>query len=121
MTPELGVSVLRDLDQPNLTLLPAGTEQAQAGDLLGFDPVAQTLASLDRTFDWVIFDSPPVEAAADACLLAHRQARVLFVVAGRRISRVAARAAVDRLSGSGADFLGAVLTRMTGQPIDYHY
>ena len=121
ISPRLGDSVLRDLDQANLTLLPAGTEPEQAGDLLGFDPVAQTLASLDRTFDWVIFDAPPVEAAADACLLAHRQARVLFVVAGRRISRVAARAAVDRLSSAGADFIGAVLTRMTGQPIDYQY
>jgi polysaccharide biosynthesis transport protein len=118
-SPELGTSVLRETQQPNLTLMAAGSEPAQTADLLGFDPITQLLAALDRTFDWVIVDSPPVDAATDACLLAHRVSRVLFVVAGRRVSRTAARTAVDRLSASGADFVGAVLTRMHAQPQDY--
>lgn len=114
-----GDTVLRETRLANLTLLPAGTEPTQTADLLGFDPITQMLSTLDRQFDWVIVDSPPVDAATDACLLAHRVARVLFVVAGRKVSRRAARTAIDRLSAAGADFVGAVLTRMHQQPQDY--
>jgi capsular exopolysaccharide synthesis family protein len=97
----------------NLWVLTAGADLPRnPGDLLGSDVFRRMLTHLPESFDRVVFDSPPVMAFADASVVAHQQAGVVFVVSADRTGRRAAQAAVDRLEAVGARFVGSVINRV---------
>ena len=79
----------------NLCVLPAGMIPPNPAELLGSKRCAEYLATLGEHFDWVILDSPPVLAVADASVLANGASGVIFVVGADQTSRHTAKAAVD--------------------------
>jgi capsular exopolysaccharide synthesis family protein len=54
----------------NLRLLPAGDCEGVLFDIVGTVEMAELLADLGRSFDWVIVDGPPMLGLADARVLA---------------------------------------------------
>jgi len=72
-------------------------------------------------FDWVIIDSPPVLAVADASVIANGASGVLFVVGADQTSRQTARAAIDQLHAVHAHIIGAVLNRVDIEGNPYYY
>lgn len=73
---------------------PNGPELLGAGDITGFRPdslgsprMASLLASAERAYDFVIVDTPPLNAVADAVLLQELLDGVLFVVRARATAR----------------------------------
>ena len=80
-------------------------------ELLGSKRCAEYFATLSEHFDWVVIDSPPVLAVADASVLANSATGVVFVVGADQTSRQTAKAAVDQLHSVGAHIVGAVLNR----------
>ena len=117
----IAATAVRESGVPGLEILTAGTEPLNPADLLGFDPIARINEMLGRDFDWIVIDSPPVGDVTDACLFAGGATRVLFVVAGDRVTRTDARAAVDRLAAADASFAGAVLSRVSPRRHGYSY
>ena len=117
----IAATAVKDSDVPGLKILAAGTEPLNPADLLGFDPIARINEMLGRDFDWIVIDSPPVGDVTDACLFAGGATRVLFVVAGDRVTRADARAAVDRLAAADASFAGAVMSRVSPRRHGYSY
>ena len=117
----IAATAVRDSSVPGLKILTAGTEPLNPADILGFDPIARISDMLGRDFDWIVIDSPPVGDVTDACLFAGGATRVLFVVAGDRVTRADARAAVDRLVAADASFAGAVLSRVSPRRHGYSY
>lgn len=101
--------MLRETSVQGLTLLPAGAPVSSVAERLGFEPSVRLLETFGNRFRWIIVDSPPVSDATDACLFAHRGARVLFVVGAGRVRRPQAWAAVTQFATAGADFIGSVL------------
>jgi capsular exopolysaccharide synthesis family protein len=71
----------------NLWILPAGKLPPNPAELLGSKRFSEFLKSLKDHFDWVLIDSPPVMAVADACVIAHRTTGVIFVVSADTTSR----------------------------------
>ena len=63
-------------------------------------------------FDWIIVDTPPVMAVADATLVAHLATGVVFVVGAEMTSRHAARRALDQLQHVHPKFVGGVLNKV---------
>ena len=107
---------------PGVWLLPAGQIPPNPAELLGSDRLRHYLDQLRAHFDWVVMDSPPVMAVADASVLAHRsQAGVVFVVGADMTNRNAALKAVEQLEKSGAYFVGAVLNKADLQRNAYYY
>jgi capsular exopolysaccharide synthesis family protein len=94
---------------PGLMVLPSGRIPPNPAELLGSKRFAQFLGILECHFDWVIIDTPPVMTVADASIVAHTAKGVMFVVNADSTSRRAAQAALDRLDGVDARFIGAVL------------
>ena len=82
---------------PGLWLLPAGHIPPNPAELLGSQRFKEYLATLDEQFDWVVIDSPPVLAVADASVVANMASGVVFVVGADQTTRHAARAAVEQL------------------------
>lgn len=105
----------------NLCILPAGMIPPNPAELLGSKRCAEYFSTLSEHFDWVIIDSPPVLAVADASVLANSATGVVFVVGADQTSRYTAKAAVEQLHAVGAHIIGAVLNRADVERNPYYY
>ncbi len=105
----------------NLCVLPAGMIPPNPAELLGSKRCEEFFATLGQSFDWVILDSPPVLAVADASILANTATGVVFVVGADQTSRQAARAALEQLEAVQAHVIGAVLNRVDLEKNPYYY
>jgi succinoglycan biosynthesis transport protein ExoP len=105
----------------NLFLLGAGPIPPNPSDLLSSGRLSWILMELEKHFDIIIVDAPPVMGLADTRLLAATIVHVLFVVESGRTRRTAALETIDVLRGVGAQVIGAVLTKATGDLGGYAY
>jgi succinoglycan biosynthesis transport protein ExoP len=112
---------LRKAGPSGLWLLPAGRIPPNAVELLGSQRFHEFLRSLAADFEWVVIDSPPVMAVADAAVVAHSATDVLFVVGAEMTARQAAQRAIERLQQARARMLGAVLNRVDLDRHAYFY
>jgi succinoglycan biosynthesis transport protein ExoP len=112
---------IRKTEVQNLCVLPAGMIPPNPAELLGSKRCDEFFASLRQSFDWVILDSPPVLAVADASILANTASGVVFVVGADQTSRQAARAALEQLQAVQAHVVGAVLNRVDLEKNPYYY
>jgi Mrp family chromosome partitioning ATPase len=71
---------VRKSGPPGLWLLPAGKLPPNPSELLGSTRFRDFLQSLREHFEWIVIDSPPVLAVADAAVIANRTTGVVFVV-----------------------------------------
>jgi capsular exopolysaccharide synthesis family protein len=114
-------SAIRQHTAPNLWVLPSGPVPPNPAELLGSARFKSLLSTLHQQFDWVVLDSPPVMAVADASVIAHLTTGVVFVVGSEQVTRHAARNAVEHLEASKATILGAVLNRVNVRGNPYYY
>ena len=112
---------IRKTPVQNLCVLPAGMIPPNPAELLGSKRCDEFFNSLRQSFDWVILDSPPVLAVADASILANTASGVVFVVGADQTSRQAARAAIEQLDAVQAHIIGAVLNRVDLEKNPYYY
>lgn len=112
---------VRKTDVQNLCILPAGMIPPNPAELLGSKRCQEYLATLGEHFDWVILDSPPVLAVADASVIANGATGVVFVVGADQTSRQTARNAIEQLESAQAHVIGAVLNRADVQRNPYYY
>ncbi|MHB0878220.1 MAG: CpsD/CapB family tyrosine-protein kinase [Anaerolineae bacterium] len=111
--PSAGGAAIQPGPLTGLSLLTAGGTDAVPARLLGSRSLETVLAGLVDADRVLIVVAPPILAAADASLLAAHVDGVVLVTAALRTSRTSLRDAKQRLEGSGARILGAVLDGAT--------
>jgi len=102
-----------------LDVLPAGGSGSE--DFLSARTVKPLLSALRAAYDWVVVDTPPVGAVADALVLAPLVDGVLLVVQAERVPRPAAVLTAERLAAAGGRLLGVVLNRAPVERYPYEY
>ena len=102
-----------------VSILPAGPTPPSAAELLSSDRLELILRRLEKDFDHLLIDSPPVMGLADAPLLAKVVEGSIFVIASSETSLVAARRAVDRVKQAQNQIFGAVATKVDGRRFGY--
>ncbi|MCR2823970.1 polysaccharide biosynthesis tyrosine autokinase [Microbacterium sp. zg.Y909] len=114
-----------DLDDALQSYGPDGVHVLLAGDvppnpaeLLESAAAVEILERLRAAHDVIIIDSPPLNAVADAAVLARLCGGVVFVVGARRVRAREVRRAVSRLHAVGADVDGVVLNMTTASHAD---
>ena len=80
-------------------------------ELLGSARMQQMIQQLRATFDYVIFDAPPISMVTDAAVIGNQVDGALFVVRSSYAPAESVEAAVKKLKDTGVKVLGAVLTR----------
>jgi capsular exopolysaccharide synthesis family protein len=102
------------LDDPltSLKILPVAQRGFTPRDLFGSDEMTHLLETLQRDYDRVILDTPPILAVNDARTLAQRSDTSIMLVRWNATARFAAQAAVKRLRQDETTILGVVLTMM---------
>lgn len=112
-------------DAPNLFVLPSGPIPPNPAELLGSAAFKEVAAQLGRSFDRVIFDSPPVIAVTDPAVLASVVDAVVLVAKAGKTGRDLLAAARKRLADVRAPLIGTLLNAMdvdgSGPGYPYYY
>jgi protein-tyrosine kinase len=113
--------VLCRTDIGKLTLLPAGTAQPNATELLASAAMRRLLQEISERYHdrVVIFDSPPLLAASEAGVLASQMGQIVMVVEAGKTSEAALMAALGRIDTSNVT--GLLLNKGEDPGLRYQY
>ena len=105
----------------NLTIIPAGQVLNNPSGLIGSQKIRLLIAELRGHFDYVVVDSPPIMAVADAGILGREADGLLMVIrCGHTPKTVVAHSNI-LFRQSGVRLLGYILTNVEFQSADYRY
>ncbi len=94
-------------------------------ELLGSRRMGQLVQELDKYYDYIIFDTPPVGVVTDAAVLSQYADGVILVVRQNHATFEQAALAKKNLETVHANILGAVLndfnTKSSGKESGYYY
>jgi len=101
--------LLIDVIPDYLAVLPAGTIPPNPSELLGSDAMARLVGLLERRYDYVMFDTPPVLPVTDAAVLGTRTGGAVVVARSGLVRRTQLDQALELLDAGGVTKLGIVL------------
>ncbi len=107
--------------QRSLYALPAGKIPPNPSELLGSSQMHALLEALERDFDVVLCDAPPLLPVTDAAVLAKATSGAIIAVAGGRTNRHQLGTAVESLETVGAKIAGVIMTMVPTRGPDSYY
>ncbi len=99
-------------EQKDLEILVTGKEKSNHHHLLGLETLGEMLPAAAARYNYVIIDSPPLLAAADALVLSSVVDGVILIVCAGKTRRKELQSAVKQLHEVEANVIGVVLNRM---------
>lgn len=94
----------------SISLLPAGPQAPRPGELWAADSAPTLFDRLGREFDYVIVDTPPLDAYHDGALIGALCDGALMVAGIRKTSTAALRRALHKLATANVTLIGTVVT-----------
>lgn len=98
-----------DVIPGSLAVLPSGTVPPNPSELLGSEAMAHLLATVERQYDHVLFDAPPLLPVTDAVVLAGQTAGAIMVARSGKVKRPDFEQATRLLNAGSVTLLGVVL------------
>ncbi len=114
-------SLLKDPGIPNIRVLPSGHAPLNPAELLSSPRLAQLIEALEANADYVLIDSPPVLAVADASIIASQVGGTVLVVDAESTHRSATLHARDELRAVEGRLLGCVFNGFDPGQSPYYY
>ncbi len=106
---------------PNLYFMDAESSIPSPSDVLSTRRFASLVEKLRDSFDYVIFDTPPVSLFVDAAIISSLVDGTLFVVRQNVTKRALATKCVQQLRVADARILGTVMTFCSDDESNYYY
>ncbi|MEZ4287917.1 MAG: polysaccharide biosynthesis tyrosine autokinase [Polyangiales bacterium] len=104
-----------------LSIITSGPIPPNPAELLHSPAFGRLVLDLQKRFDWVIFDSPPMGAVADSAILAPQADGVLLVVRAGATTRDSIVGARRQLRSVQANIIGSVLNDIDTRAKSYRY
>jgi len=101
------------LNRPNLWLMSCGAQVDGMETMLSSDRMRALLPELQREFDYVLIDGPPIESGDESVVLGRNAEGIILVLRANASRRESARKAVRDLEIANVRVLGAVLNQRT--------
>ncbi len=119
-------SILCETHIPNLTLITCGSLIPNPSELLGSQQMRKFLDEARRKYELIIFDSPPLNAATDAVVIATQVDSAVMVIRAGKTNREFADQKLELFSNVPAKVLGVILNGTTSDMAHpgysyYHY
>jgi len=105
----------------DLVILASGPTPPNPSELLGSAQMNGLLARFRKHFDYVVIDTPPVNAVTDATVLAANTDAAILVVDTNKATYTAVQHAKQALDRVGAKVLGSVMNKMKAAGGRYYY
>lgn len=115
------VSVVGHRYNNNLTVLTSGKIPPNPAEMLGSKSMKALIEALKKVFDYVILDTPPVQAVADAQILSTRADGTLIVVRAEKTKKDSVLNTVNLLKKVNANIIGTILNGVDTKKNDYYY
>ena len=93
----------------NLLILTAGKIPPNPSEMLGSKTMKELLDRLKEVVDYIILDTPPVQAVADAQILSTRADGTLLVIKAGETKKEATENAINLLNKVNANVIGGIL------------
>jgi succinoglycan biosynthesis transport protein ExoP len=93
-------------------IIPAGAPSNNPPDLLGNDIMDQLLKGLEKRYDYVIIDTPPVLAVSDAKILSQKVDATIFVAHWAETKREVVIQGIKEIQSSRGYLAGVVLSQV---------
>jgi len=104
-----------------LQLLACGYQPPNPAELLGSPMMKQILDAIRAHYDWVLIDTPPLLAMADAPVLCSLVEGVVLVLAAEAATKPAVMRAIEQVHSVGGKMLGVVLNKVNLERNSYYY
>jgi capsular exopolysaccharide synthesis family protein len=116
-------SLVHDVHGTNLHLISSGSPPPNPSSLLGLSSLEDFVQSLKDSYDFVIFDTPPISVGADASLIAARTDGAVLVVDARTSRRASVEWALQQLRRAHVNVLGVIVNRVSDSNVapSYYY
>ncbi|MCD8230648.1 MAG: polysaccharide biosynthesis tyrosine autokinase [Clostridiales bacterium] len=108
-----------ETDAGSFYVISAGDIPPNPSELLGSKRMQSTLEVLEKYFDYIVLDLPPVGVVSDALTVSKMVDGMLFVVREDFYDRRVLRESMRMLEGVDTKLLGMVVTRSTTQEKEY--
>lgn len=113
--------VIQETEVKTLHVIYSGKLPSNPGELLISPIIGQFLQEAKKSFDYIIFDCPPLTGIDDTFALAGLVDGLIFVVRSGHTSLRFAQNALDAVRQRGAKILGVVLNGITADNPQYYY
>jgi polysaccharide biosynthesis transport protein len=122
----IGQATLDDVLQPwgngRLQVLACGPVPPNPSELLGSQPMDDLLRELEKRFDYVIIDSPPLLPVTDAAVVSRLAGGTVVVAGSGRVNREQLKRSLEILAAVDVRLLGVLMNMLpTKGPDSYSY
>jgi capsular exopolysaccharide synthesis family protein len=114
-------SIIQKTKVEGLYLMTAGGLPPNPSELLGSNRMSQLVAQLEKDWDMVLFDSPPIVAVTDASMISGEIDAVALVVKAGHTERAAVDRALDMVRNIRAPLIGAILNGASQESLGGKY
>ena len=105
----------------NLVILTSGKIPPNPSEMLSSKMMNKLIESLKETFDYIILDTPPVQAVTDSQILSTKADGTILVVRADRTKKESVQNAVNLLKKVNANIIGTVLNGVDLNRNKYYY
>ena len=105
----------------NLVLLTSGKIPPNPSEMLSSKSMENLLEKLRENFDYVILDTPPVQAVTDSQILSTKADGTILVVRAGKTKKESIKNAIDLLNKVNAHVIGTVLNGIDANRNKYYY
>lgn len=114
--------VLQPFGKTNVVCLGAGPIPPNPSELLGSPAMGEIIRELEGSFDYVLYDAPPLLPVTDAAVLSRRTGGTIVVVGSGVVRIDQVKKTLEILNNVGAQVLGLVMNRLPAKgPDAYSY
>lgn len=105
----------------NLYILPSGAIPPNPSELLNSDRMSSVLEELEQSFDFIIFDMPPVLSVTDAQIIAGKVDGTIFIIPKGEATEEDIFKSKELLTIVNAKILGVIINKVEKKRKDYKY
>ena len=108
---------------PSLQAICYGAIPPNPSELLSSDSMTELVETLEKEFDYIIFDTPPVNVVVDALPMIKRSDGVVVVVRDKSTTYPLLNKAIDQIKRADGKILGVIVNRVKVEEAnkDYYY
>lgn len=122
---ESATEIINETKIKNLYLITAGGLPPNPSELLGSEKMSDLIDSLEKEWDMVLFDSPPIVAVTDASMISGEIDAIAMVIKAGQTEKSAVDRALDTIKNVKAPLIGAIMNganpKSLGGKYSYYY
>lgn len=105
----------------NLLLLTSGKIPPNPSEMLGSKAMKNLLKELRENFDYIIIDTPPVQAVTDSQVLSTEADGTLLVIKAEKTKKDSVHNSINLLRKVNANIIGTILNEVNNDNGNYYY